>query len=158
MKALLFGLLFLGMKPDFMVIRSEYRAALTSPKHIQNLKTSTKPHIQDALSLAYYATAVALEARESSWVPTKIKLANSAHELLNKAVNKDPNSIEIRFLRFSFQANTPSMLGLQTHITSDKSYLLSNIQTSHPLWDVMKAYYSQCSVLSSSEKQRLNRL
>jgi len=158
MKALLFGLLFLSIKPDFMVIRSEYRAALTSPKHIQTLKSSTKPHIQDALSLAYYATAVALEARESSWVPTKIKLANSAHELLNKAVTKDPNSIEIRFLRFSFEANTPSMLGLQTHVSADKTFLLANIQTSHPMWDVMHAYYKQCSAFSTTEKQRLNRL
>ncbi|NJL13938.1 MAG: hypothetical protein HC913_13645 [Microscillaceae bacterium] len=38
-----------------------------------------------------------------------------------------PENVEIRFLRFSIQANTPSLLGLSQEIRADKQKILANL-------------------------------
>ena len=82
------------------------------------------------LRLAYQATTEALKARET-WFPWE-KLAHfqKSMEIFKKALAYQPDDIEVRFLRYTIQKNTPSILGLGTHISEDKKYILAHIADS----------------------------
>lgn len=142
-------------EPNFTTIRESYKKALSNNKSISQLKKQTDAFPKSGLALAYNATAWALMARESSWIPDKLDYASKANEFLNKSVQLDPNNIEIRFLRFSFQCNSPDMLGYKTHLKQDKEYLIKNTPPNHPLKDIMKAYFQKCACISAAEKKTL---
>lgn len=137
------------------LIRNTYKKALKEEESVKELKELTKNQ-PDALYKAYFAMALAFEARESSWVTTKMRLAKDAYAQLNDAVKSNPNNYEIRYLRFSFSCEVPSLLGLNEHIASDKNYLLKKAKKGEPLADIMKKYFSKSSCLTKAEKQVLN--
>ena len=145
---------FANLKP-LDLIRSTYKKALKEGESVKELKALTK-HKSDALSTAYFAMALAFEARESSWVTTKMSLAKDAYAELNNAVKINPNNFEIRYLRFSFSCEVPSFLGLNEHVKNDKNYLLKKAQKGEPMADIMKKYFSKSSCLTNEEKQILN--
>jgi hypothetical protein len=136
-------------------IRDAYRKALKEESSVKELKSLTKLR-QNALSTAFYAMALALEARDASWVPSKMSLAKEAFTELNKAVKLDPNNFEIRYLRFSFSCEVPGMLGMNAHIQEDKTYLLKHAHKGESLADVMKKYFQKSSCLNASEKTQIN--
>ena len=142
-------------EPNFTSIRETYKKALTNEKSISQLKKQTDAFPKSGLAVAYNATAWALMARESSWIPDKLDYASKANDFLNKSVQLDPNNVEIRFLRFSFQCNSPEMLGYKKHLKQDKEYLIKNTPPNHPLKEIMKAYYQKCACISASEKKTL---
>jgi ferritin len=137
------------------LIRNTYKKALKESESVQELKKLTK-NKKDAHSIAFYAMALAFEARESSWVPTKMSLAKDAYAQLNKAVQANPNNFEIRYLRFSFSCEVPSMLGLNEHIKDDKKYILEHAKKGEYLADIMKKYFQKSSCLTDKEKQSIN--
>jgi len=140
---------------DISKIRKTYYQALTQEKSISTLHELGKQHQNTAVGKAYYGTAKALQARESSWVPTKISLANEASELLNSAVELDNNSTEVRFLRLSFEAATPAMLNLNSHVNSDVNFLSNKLEKNHPLNYVIKAWVNKTDDITKNQKARI---
>lgn len=137
-------------------VRIQYKLALTQESAVEALEKSTAPLIKTHASMqAFYGTALALKARNSTWVSTKLSLAQKASYHLNESVKKLPNNTEIRFLRFSFESKVPSFLGLNAHIEEDKKFLISYINSDEPLWSIMKDFFHQSSVLSAAEKKSL---
>lgn len=137
------------------LIRDTYKKALKESDSVKKLKSLTKDK-NDAQSIAFYAMALAFEARETSWVPTKLNLANDAYAQLNKAVKANPKNFEIRYLRFSFSCEVPSMLGLNDHLSEDKKFLMENAKKGEYLADIMKKYFQKSSCLNESEKRLIN--
>ena len=79
--------------------------------------------------------------------------------MLNIAVTKDPKNYEVRFLRYSFECETPTWLDLNSHIAKDDWFLISNAKKGLPIAGVMRAYFSKNEKLNPKEKQKLlNRL
>lgn len=147
---------FFLSEPNLSQIRETYKSALTNESSVTTLIAITQPHLNhSALSRAFYATAKALEARNSSWVSTKLGSAKIAYNQLNTSVLKSPNDGEIRFLRYSFESRTPSLLDMKAHVKEDKAFLLKNIKSSEPLWSIMKAFFKNCNDLSAAEKKSL---
>ncbi len=147
---------FFLSEPNLPQIRDTYKSAITNESSLTKLIEITQPHLnQSATSRAFYAMGKALEARNATWVSTKLSNAKIAYEQLNTSVTKAPNDVEIRFLRFSFESRTPSLLNMRAHVKEDKAFLLKNIKSSEPLWSFMKAFFSVCSDLSPSEKKSL---
>ena len=48
---------------------------------------------------------------------------------MEEAVKKQPDNLEIRFLRLAIQTNLPTFLNYSDNIIEDKKYLLANVQT-----------------------------
>ena len=42
------------------------------------------------------------------------------------AISKEPENVEIRYIRFSVQKNAPSFLGYNSHLKEDKDFLVKN--------------------------------
>lgn len=87
----------------------------------------SNPHAP--LLLAYQAAGEALKARET-WLPWE-KLAHfqKAMSLFAQAIQQNPTQIEVRFLRYTIQANTPTILGMNVNLAEDKQVILQYIQT-----------------------------
>lgn len=154
--AVFFGALLLSafsFKKPVDQIRELYQKSITQSEHIATLKSLTKSRKTPVLR-AFYASALAFEARESSWIPNKVSLAKEAYKELNTAVKSDPNNFEIRYLRFSFSCEVPSMLGLSEFVEEDKTYLLNHIKKGEPLASIMKGYFNKSNCLTDAEKKR----
>lgn len=78
--------------------------------------------------VAYFAASLALQARHSLNPFFKLDYIKRSQIVFQEAVKLNPEDIEIRFLRFSIQLNTPLLLGLSPNLEEDKSLIISNIE------------------------------
>ncbi len=93
---------------------------------LKKLKAVSNP---SALMQAYLATSYSLVAKHA-WSPyTKIKYLIKSEDELAKAVKRDPNSLEIRFMRFSIESNCPSFIGFSKNLDADKKIILNSLIT-----------------------------
>lgn len=154
-----FALISLCMSPSasqWIQIRTAYRTALTNNNHLSIFESACKTYSQtDPLAKAYYATALALRARASISPPNKLSLANQAESLLNAAATAQPQNLEIRFLRYTFEYGTPSMLNMKKNMTQDKPMAIKFAKSPSPIKDIAIAFLKDCDQLTESEKNAL---
>lgn len=85
--------------------------------------------------LAYRGTAFTLKASFSYNPLKKLDYFEKGKQLIEKAVNKRPQNVEIRFLRFTVQKGAPKMLGYYRDKNKDRKFLEENIEASSlPDW------------------------
>lgn len=139
MKVLLINFLIiltlnLSSKAENLVkIRDEYIIAIKDGEKANELyKQLSAIKNPDPIILAYLGSTQALLAKHH-WNPVnKLSLINQAFENINLAVEKDPNQLEIRFLRFSLQYYVPTILGYNKNLITDKNKIVSLIQKGNP--------------------------
>lgn len=56
----------------------------------------------------------------------KLKTFKEGRKLIEEAVQKESNNIEIRFIRLSVQKNAPAFLGYKSNIKEDEEFLRKN--------------------------------
>lgn len=107
-------------------IRKKYQLAVYDSKVANALSDKlNKIEKPDALTLAYKGSTEALKAKHA-WNPyTKLEYMNSFDKIINEAVRMSSDDIEIRFLRYSVQLNTPKYLGLSKNMAEDKSMIVN---------------------------------
>lgn len=141
---------------QWIQIRHAYRLALSNENHVSAFEAVSKTHSStDPLAKAYHATALALRARASISPPTKLSLANQSQQQLNAAVSLQPQNLEIRFLRYSFEYGTPSFLNMKKNMQADKPLALQFAKTNSPIKDIAIAFFKDCNELSAAEKSAL---
>jgi hypothetical protein len=113
-------------------IRQLYKEAGESIEKARELRKLVEelPIEIEPLRLAYQAAGEALKARET-WFPWE-KLAHfqKSMEMFAKAIAQNKNQIEVRFLRYTIQKNTPFILGLSVDLQDDKQVILKHLQDS----------------------------
>ncbi len=114
---------------DLDKIRLDYISAINDSKkadlfYKQLLKIpSPEPVIQ-----AYLGSAAAVRAKHA-WNPVnKLSYLNEGFKIIDKAVKRDPNQLEVRFLRFSLAHYLPSFLGKGGNLTTDKLKIIDLIK------------------------------
>jgi len=113
-------------------IRLQLEEATLSESTARNLLTSLE-EVKDktALITAFQASANGILCLHVSNPVKRIKIAKEAVRLANSAVEEDNNNLEIRFIRFAIESQIPKVLGMSSHVKTDRQYLLSNFnQTS----------------------------
>lgn len=144
-----------GIAVEISSVRSTYRLAIKQSDKADELVSITRDNISNATYRAYYAMGKALQAKHG-WNPaSRLSLAKEASAQLNKAIDAAPGNLEVRFLRFSFESRVPSILGITYHTKEDKVWLMSHLDKKHPIWDVMKAFFKECELLTEEEKRGL---
>ncbi len=110
---------------DLNKIRLDYIDAINNSKkadlfYKQLLKIpSPEPVIQ-----AYLGSAAAVRAKHA-WNPVnKLNYLNEGFRIIDKAVKRDPDHLEVRFLRFSLAHYLPSFLGKGGNLTIDKTKII----------------------------------
>ncbi len=82
---------------------------------------------QDARVKAYYGSERLLEAAHT-WAPwKKYSLSKQGIQLLDSAVERSPNNLEVRFVRAVTTYNLPGFFGRKKQSEQDFSYLSSRV-------------------------------
>ena len=117
---------------DINHLRKEFNLALEDGKKANYLfdQLSKLKPANNTLQFAYLGATEALLAKHSFNPFSKMSLVNSSIAKLNKAVELNPKNIEIRYMRFSVEANMPVFLGYNKHINEDKNVLLLGLKNS----------------------------
>jgi hypothetical protein len=116
------------------------------------------------LELAYNGAAYGLKAKHASNPYNKIKYVNKSLEMLERAIEKDSENIEIRYLRFSVERNLPLFLNNSKNIPADletivlglskkKAWTLFEIEMARDILDSKKLKKESAELLSN----RLNK-
>ncbi len=112
-------------------IRVTYYRSIESEESLDTLEQIIANNFGDTISdyppviLGYYGSYVALKSKHAFWPLAKYNYFNESMEILSKAVDKAPNSLEIRFMRFSVLYYIPAFLGWQEEEKIDAVVIIS---------------------------------
>lgn len=81
-----------------------------------------------ALLICYKGAAEMMQAKYVFNPLNKFRSFKKGKRLIETAVTKEPDNLEIRFLRFLIQTNLPGFLNYNDHIEQDKRYLIANLK------------------------------
>jgi hypothetical protein len=70
-------------------------------------------------------TGLQIQYVSSMW--GKYKMLDRSRDDINNSVKRDPQSADLRFIRFMLEQNIPSFLGMSTHIRQDLSFVFSHL-------------------------------
>jgi hypothetical protein len=88
-----------------------------------------------------------------------VKYSNfkTGKNLLENCISANPENIELRFLRFAAQCNTPGFLNYNKSIESDKKFLIHSVNglKDIQLKELIVTFLINSELLSKSEKQNL---
>jgi hypothetical protein len=128
---LLFGASEVGANEsiDIKKLRQQYYAAVQSAdateKLYKELKRNAKP---SPLIVAYTGSLEALRAKHALNPYNKLQYLKEADNTMKRAVKADPDNIEIRFLRFSYQYYVPEFLGYSENKEEDVKSIVALIK------------------------------
>lgn len=83
----------------------------------------------DPLKLGYLGVTRALHAKHTTNLFIKYKYFMEGKNILEKAIAQSPKNMELRFLRFTTQSNTPAILNYKQNISEDKLFLISGLSS-----------------------------
>lgn len=92
-------------------------------------KLSKENNKSKAIVFGYKGMSYLLEAKHSFNVYQKFSYFNKGTNILDSAINMDPENRELRFFRYSVQDNAPSFLGYNEELSIDKKRILHKIET-----------------------------
>ncbi len=153
---LFIGITVILFKLNITSVRTAYKTAVISKSEAivfyEKLQKVTK---QDKkVFVAYKGAATTLIAKQQKSIKKKKELFKKGVALVEYAIQKEPNNIEIRFIRLSIQQNIPKFLKYHKQIEVDKIYILSNIKKikSTDLKKYVTSYILQSKHFTEEEK------
>lgn len=116
----------------------------------------------DPLLMAYYGASSAAAPNCLFNPASKIAYFRRGKSLLAESVRLQPQSFEIRFLRFATQSKTPSFLGYNGNLDEDRRFLIANIDqgreevSDSKIFSRMVRFLLDSDALSRDDKARLS--
>lgn len=137
-------------------VRSDFRTAAKDNAKVSQFNNALK-HINenDMVELiAYKGAGITLKSRLSKKIKDKRAFFIKGVNFIELAIDKEPDNIELRFIRLGIQENTPKLLKYKTKIAEDKSFILANYNTirSKSLKKHIKLFVQQSDVFNAEEK------
>lgn len=146
-------------KTELQQIRSLYEKAYHSEEdarffadYLSNLDIENNNVV-----LGYRASAQ-FYLSKYAWNPfQKFKHFNKGKDLMEKAIENQPDNSELRFLRLAVQENIPSFLFYSDNLEEDKTYILNTLNSlnDQDLKKRISMYLMDSDLLSESEKENL---
>jgi len=168
MKSLFFYILFLVTftlrAADLVELRNLLFVAPNSEATTKLIIEKTKDANEStAVLMGFKATATMLMAKHVVLPTSKYAYFNEGRALLEKAIKAMPYSIELRFLRFCVQCNTPSFLGYNGAMLGDKIMLIGYLQSEVSKGDLdlkarIKNYLLKSKKVNAVEKSNIKDL
>ena len=128
MKAFLVLMLFMAPNlisfakgDDLLEVRKAYYLAVDNEESLKAFETMLiNFNNPDNTILGYIGMSFMLKAKYS-WLPNdKWNYFNKGKKFLESAILKDPNNIELKFMRFCIQNNTPTFLRYNKDLEKDR--------------------------------------
>jgi hypothetical protein len=143
-------------------LRALFFSASTSEGKTKFLDATKNLDLSKAEHLAYRGVATAMSAELAESVSDKLRLFNTGKDLLEQAVLADWYNAEIRFLRFSMQAEVPFFLGYNDKKEEDAKVILdalyqSKIAYKTDFWKKALRYMVDSDELSGDTESALEK-
>lgn len=109
-------------------IRQAYELAANDETIANNLLKKVDLLSSTSTTMEGYKGAITMMLAKFQFNPvSKFSYFNKGKAILEQAIVKDKNNIEIIYLRYCIQCNVPSFLDYKNNIPTDKQFLLSNL-------------------------------
>lgn len=164
-KALFFMLLLFTTntyagEPNIQEIKNLFQASAKSKAAADRLLKLLAEVDESSLPLliSYKGASEMMQAKYVFSPITKLKRFNNGKRLIETAVKKAPDDLEIRFLRLAIQTNLPAFLNYNDEIQKDKKFVLANLKTTkdNTLKQNIVKYLSTSKYLTAEEKKNLD--
>jgi hypothetical protein len=163
MKALFLFTLFISIvvfTPKVSEIRADYSRSNGNKELIVKLHSvlSSVEKKDNKVLVAYKGAVLTAMAKYAKGKKDKKDFFKEGAELLEYAVEAQPNDIEIRTIRLSIQENAPKFLRYNSDIDNDKAFILNNFKSTSSLEvrEFVKSYVSQSEGFTTDEKKLLD--
>lgn len=157
---LLFALKTYSAEPELQEVKNLFEASSHSKASADQLLEllNTISHSSPPILICYKGAAEMMQAKYGINPINKFKRFKNGKTLIEEAVKKEPNNMEILFLRFAIQTNLPAFLNYNKDIKKDKKYLLANLKTvkDKKLRQNILIFLSASKHCSEEEKKGLN--
>lgn len=114
---------------DLEYLRKNYSKAVSDKELCQSLIVQLSKKTESEVHFAYLGALHTIWANHVFSPLSKLNSFLQGKTEIELAVKKDPNNVEIRFIRLSVQKNCPSFLGYNSNIASDKKYLKDHLSS-----------------------------
>lgn len=112
---------------DLNEVRASYSKAVLDKKlckkMIEELELSKEKSV---IALAYLGAYQTIWANHVFNPLSKLATFKKGKNNIELAISKEPENVEIRYIRFSVQKNAPSFLGYNSHLKEDRDFLVKN--------------------------------
>lgn len=112
---------------DLNEVRTSYSKAVLDKKlckkMIEELELSKEKSVIDLAYLGAYQTIWANHVFNPL---SKLATFRKGKNNIELAISKEPENVEMRYIRFSVQKNAPSFLRYNSHLKEDKDFLVKN--------------------------------
>lgn len=143
---------------DLTKVRDAYEHASKNESIAKELYAIVDAHAAKSTTLMGYKGAVTMMLARFQFNPiNKLEYFNNGKTILEKAINRDADNIELIFIRFSVQSYAPSFLKYNKELTRDKYFLLTNIKevSDKDLQKRIVKFLSSSPYLTKSERNAL---
>lgn len=114
-------------------LRPYYMKALHNCEYVEEVYEMFEAVKNPSAKLLAYKAALQAIMTKTTWnVFKKISYLNDCQASFNKAMELEPNNIEVRFMRLSVEHEIPAYLGYSTHMEEDKKFVVENIHQFNP--------------------------
>ncbi|MAU71577.1 MAG: hypothetical protein CML04_05715 [Pseudozobellia sp.] len=158
-KAVLFILMLWlpSTAPDIVQVRQAYIEAAESEQVLKKLydDLSSVANNDQSTLVAYKGAVTAMMARYADGFKDKKNYFKEGRDLLEQAVQKDPENVEIRCVRLSVQENVPKITGYHKEIEEDRKYILDHYEgmDDDSAKKFVKGFVQQSESFSEDQKQ-----
>jgi len=115
-------------KSDLEFVRSNYNKAVADKDLCASMIKDLQKYDNESIALAYLGGLETVWAKHVLNPISKLKTFNKGKRKIEQAVQKEPENIEIRFIRLSVQKHAPSFLGYNKNIKEDLFFIQTNRQ------------------------------
>ena len=126
-------------------------------------RSAIQPETRAAVTLEAYAGALeVVRAKHSRWPPNKIKYLNAGAAILDDLVERYPDNLEVRYLRYASYRFLPFFLRRDESVSSDLDTLVRDLPSrpetfSPTVYDGVVRFILANSSLGAEDKSRLER-
>lgn len=110
-------------------VRKLFETASTKETDNEKLYDLTAGYTMDykPIIYAYHAAAEMSKANHTIWPIAKLNHFNTGKHQLEKVIQKYPNLLELRYIRYAVQNGSPDFLNYKSNMSEDKKLLLSKM-------------------------------
>lgn len=148
-------------EPDISALRSLYYQAVTDESSFTKLsKLLVSVDTKSPPVLVCYKGATEMIAAKYAINPfLKLGKFKKGRLLIEQAIKRDAEDVEMRFLRFSIQTNLPAFLGYGHKIKDDKDFLINEINdiTDQSLKNNVISYLSSSKYCTAEDLKRITK-
>jgi hypothetical protein len=161
---LFFVLNFLSVisNPEIVAIRELYEIADKTKENYNKFIAilGISKSLDAATKLGYDGASEMIAAAHAYNPLTKLKHFNTGKKILEAAIFNNKNNIELRYLRYTIQEHSPSLLAYKSDMQEDKIFLMQNIseklkQTDNDLLERITRSFLKSDFLNSEEKAKV---